>query len=164
VTDRADHCPDEPGPVDNHGCVREPAVTISEQGLEIRDKIYFALDSAEIEPRSYPLLENIAEVLNQHPELTRIEVEGHTDDRGDRAYNLDLSQRRASAVLELLVTRGGVARERLVARGFGNDRPIVPNPSTPEEQARNRRVEIKIPDATRSEPSGDSAGSDAEAR
>jgi outer membrane protein OmpA-like peptidoglycan-associated protein len=165
VPDQADRCPDEPGSVDNHGCVREQAVTISEHGLEIRDKIYFALDSAEIEPRSYPLLESIAEVLNQHPELTRIEVEGHTDDRGDRAYNLDLSQRRASAVLEFLVTRGGVARERLVARGFGADRPIVANPSTPEEQARNRRVEIEIiPDTTGSGPPGDSAGSGAEAR
>ncbi len=147
VADRADHCPDEPGPAENDGCAPEQTVTLSEHGLEIRDKIYFALDSAEIEPRSYPLLERIAEVLEQHPELTRIEVEGHTDDRGDRAYNLDLSQRRARAVLEFLVTRGGIARERLVARGYGADRPIVANPSTPEEQARNRRVEIRIPEA-----------------
>ena len=72
-------------------------------------------------------------------------MEGHTDSRGRRQYNLELSQNRAEAVVEYLVTRGNVSRERLQAHGFGPDRPVVENASTAGEHAQNRRVEFNIP-------------------
>ena len=146
VVDSRDNCPDEPGPPANQGCAEEQAVVISERGLQILDKVYFRTNSAVIETRSHALLQNVARVLNNHPEITRIQVEGHTDSRGDRDRNLSLSQRRADAVVEFLVTRGGVDRGRLSARGFGPDRPVVEGATTDEQHGQNRRVEFNIPD------------------
>ena len=147
VVDRLDNCPDEPGPPENQGCEREQQVRIEEGRLEILDKVYFRTNRARIQRRSYPLLLNVASVLNAHPEIQHVRVEGHTDARGRREYNVELSQRRAEAVVEFLVERGEVAAERLEARGFGPDRPIVENASTREEHAQNRRVEFNIGEA-----------------
>lgn len=144
VVDRLDNCPDEPGSPQNHGCRERQQVVIQQGRLEILDKVYFRTNRARIQPRSHALLMNVAQVLNNHPEITRVRVEGHTDARGRREHNLELSQRRAEAVVEFLVTRGHVARERLEARGFGPDRPIVPNARTRQEHAQNRRVEFNI--------------------
>ncbi len=146
VVDRLDNCPDEAGSPENHGCRERQQVVIQQGRLEILDKVYFRTNRARIQPRSHALLLNVAQVLNNHPEITRVRVEGHTDARGRREYNLRLSQQRAEAVVDFLVRRGGVARERLEARGFGPDRPIVPNASTREEHAQNRRVEFNIVD------------------
>jgi outer membrane protein OmpA-like peptidoglycan-associated protein len=74
--------------------------------------------------------------------ISMIRVEGHTDDRGAEKANLDLSQRRAQAVVAYLV-RKGVAAARLEAAGFGEARPIAPN-DTAENRGRNRRVEFVI--------------------
>jgi outer membrane protein OmpA-like peptidoglycan-associated protein len=81
-------------------------------------------------------------VLGAHPEITRVRVEGHTDDQGDDAYNKRLSQRRAEAVVAYLA-RKGVARDRLEPMGFGEERPKAPNASK-EGRATNRRVELVI--------------------
>jgi len=145
VVDRVDNCPDEPGPPENHGCAEEQQVVLQEGRLEILDHVYFQTNRSTILRRSYTLLDNVARVLNNHPEIERIQVDGHTDARGRREYNLELSQSRAEAVVEYLVTRGDVARERLEARGFGPDRPVVEGASTPAEHAQNRRVEFNIP-------------------
>jgi len=118
---------------------------LQEGRLEILDHVYFQTNRSTILRRSYTLLDNVARVLNNHPEIERIQVDGHTDARGRREYNLELSQSRAEAVVEYLVTRGDVARERLEARGFGPDRPVVEGASTPAEHAQNRRVEFNIP-------------------
>ncbi|MBO6933920.1 MAG: OmpA family protein [Deltaproteobacteria bacterium] len=144
VVDRLDNCPDEPGPPENQGCERRQQVRIQEGRLEILDKVYFRTNRSRIQRRSYALLLNVAEVLNAHPEIDRVRVEGHTDTRGRREYNVDLSQRRAEAVVEFLVERGEVAAERLVARGFGPDRPIVEDAQSRDDHARNRRVEFNI--------------------
>ncbi|MCB1733535.1 MAG: OmpA family protein, partial [Halieaceae bacterium] len=74
--------------------------------------------------------------------LTQVEVQGHTDDRGDDTSNLRLSQRRAEAVVEYLVNNG-VDAGRLTARGYGELVPIEPN-ETKQGRAENRRVEFKI--------------------
>ena len=146
VVDRRDNCPDEPGPPENHGCREEQQVVIADGRLEILDMVYFRTNRATIQPRSFPLLSNVAQVINNHPEISRIRVEGHTDARGRREYNLRLSQQRAEAVVEYLVRRGEVDEGRLVAQGFGPDRPVVENASTREEHAQNRRVEFNIID------------------
>ncbi|HNC97874.1 MAG TPA: OmpA family protein, partial [Myxococcota bacterium] len=81
-------------------------------------------------------------VLEAHPEITRLEVAGHTDSDGNDNFNLELSQRRVEAVLQYLVARG-VAPERLVAKGYGESRPVANNRS-PDGKAKNRRVEFQI--------------------
>ncbi len=143
VIDPIDNCPDEPGTVDNHGCAVQQQVMIVGDVLEIVDNVYFRTNRDVIEPRSFALLDNVAAVILAHPEITRIRVEGHTDARGSRTRNLRLSQARAASVVRYLVQHG-VAAERLEAQGFGPDRPVVPNATTPDEHARNRRVEFHI--------------------
>ena len=91
---------------------------------------------------SEPLLTEIADVLMRNPELLEVEVRGHTDDVGSADANRELSERRADAVKSWLV-KAGVERERLLAKGFGMDQPLVPN-VTPQNRAKNRRVEFVI--------------------
>ncbi|HJL15427.1 MAG TPA: OmpA family protein [Sandaracinaceae bacterium LLY-WYZ-13_1] len=144
VVDRLDNCVDEPGSPEHHGCVEAQRVAIVEGGLEILDRVYFRTNRARIRRRSHALLENVASVLNEHPEIEQVVVEGHTDARGDRAHNVELSQARAQAVVDFLADRG-VDRGRLEARGFGPDRPVVEGASSADEHAQNRRVEFRIP-------------------
>jgi outer membrane protein OmpA-like peptidoglycan-associated protein len=87
-------------------------------------------------------LRNVAAVIKNHPEVTAVVVEGHTDNQGSAAHNKDLSQRRAEAVM-LFLTQNGVDRARLRAAGFGPDRPIMDN-RTKAGRAANRRVEFRI--------------------
>lgn len=144
VPDRVDNCPDEPGPPQNQGCPEEQRVAIEEGQLEILEKVYFEFDSAKIQSRSYPVLDNVAAVLKAHPEIPLIRVEGHTDSQGPAAYNQRLSQRRAESVVRYLVDKGGISKDRLVAEGFGESQPLVPNATTEEDFAKNRRVEFHL--------------------
>jgi outer membrane protein OmpA-like peptidoglycan-associated protein len=102
--------------------------------------IHFDVDSAVIQARSEPVIAEIASILRTTPAL-RFQVEGHTDSDGGAAYNLGLSQRRAQAVVDDLVKRYGIARSRLVAKGFGLTKPVAPN-TTEAGKALNRRVEL----------------------
>lgn len=152
VIDRLDNCPDEPGPEENQGCPEEQQVVIEESRLEIMDKIYFNVDSADLQRRSHAVLDNVAEVLNVHPEISLVRVEGHTDSTGSAGYNLRLSQRRVDSVVRYLVDTGGVSKDRLAAEGFGETRPLVPNAKTKAELAQNRRVEFHIAEGKPDEP------------
>lgn len=152
IIDRLDNCPDEPGPEENQGCPEEQQVVIEESRIEILDKIYFNVDSADLQRRSYAVLDNVAEVLNVHPEISLVRVEGHTDSTGSAGYNLRLSQRRVESVVRYLVDKGGVSKDRLVAEGFGETRPLVPNARTKAELAQNRRVEFQIAEGEPEEP------------
>ncbi len=161
VVDRLDNCPDEAGSPDNQGCRQRQLVRIEAGRLEILDKVYFRTNSDRIRSRSFPLLNNVAQVINSHPELTSIRVEGHTDSRGDHDYNMDLSQRRAEAVVRYLTGRGGVDASRLSAQGFGPDNPIDSN-DTRNGRAANRRVEFNIPNAAASGISQQNSGPSAD--
>ncbi len=141
VVDRLDNCPDEPGDPANQGCKAKQLVKITDQRLEILENVFFQTNQAVIERRSYPLLENVATVLKGQPAI-RVRVEGHTDDRGNDAYNKKLSQRRADAVAKFLVGRG-IDNGRLEAVGFGEEQPLGDN-TTPEGRATNRRVVFTI--------------------
>lgn len=110
--------------------------------IEIAEVVHFALDSAEIDERSYELLNQVARVLENNPHITRVRVEGHTDSIGAHAYNVSLSQRRAQSVVDFLIERG-VDADRLHAVGHGPDRPIADN-DTPQGRQENRRVEFHI--------------------
>lgn len=102
--------------------------------------IYFAFNSAELDPASDPAIAALAEVLARHPDWTGT-IEGHTDSVGSAAANLALSERRAAALRDRLVSTHKVEPARLVTQGFGSSRPRESN-STIEGRARNRRVEL----------------------
>ena len=158
VPDGLDQCPMEPEDRDNYqdedGCP-EPgpeaaSVTVTDTRILISERIYFDYDRDTIRDVSTPLLDQVAQVVQELPGTLRIRVDGYSDDAGQRAYNIDLSYRRARAVVEYLAGRG-VPRARLEYRGYGPDNPVAPNDSA-EGQALNRRVEFTILNA------GESAG------
>ncbi len=122
VPDAEDNCPDQPGPVENHGCppAVKQLVVITGTKIDILDKVFFATNKAVIEKRSFALLDQVAQVLNAHPELLHIEVQGHTDNVGDPKKNQKLSQARAEAVVAYLV-KAKVDAGRLTAKGYGLD-------------------------------------------
>ena len=122
----------------------EPMVQVDEerQRIDIAETVHFQTNSDEIEPASFPLLNVVATVLTEHPHLERIRIEGHTDSRGSRTHNTDLSQRRAESVRAYLIERG-IDADRLTAQGLGPDQPIADN-DTDEGRALNRRVEFHI--------------------
>ncbi|HZH02980.1 MAG TPA: OmpA family protein, partial [Myxococcaceae bacterium] len=128
VPDHLDNCPQEPGPEANRGCKKKQWVEITRERLVIKDKVYFATGKAKILPRSYGLLDQVANVINGHPEIGAIVVEGHTDSRGNPDTNLELSQKRAEAVRDYLTSQR-VEGARLSARGYGSERPAAPNTS-----------------------------------
>ncbi|MEM9861101.1 MAG: OmpA family protein [Myxococcota bacterium] len=158
VLDHLDNCPDEPGPPENQGCPQEQLVRIEEGRLEILDRVFFRTNSDVILPRSYRLLDNVAMVLANHPEIAIIRVEGHTDSRGDAAYNQDLSQRRAESVVARLV-EAGLEAGRFRAIGFGEERPIDAN-ETRVGRAANRRVEFNLGEETQVQQSEAGPGED----
>jgi len=144
VPDRIDNCPDDPGTPENHGCQEKQLVVIGAGQLEILEKVFFKTGSAKLQKRSWALLDNVAAVLIAHPEIRKIRIEGHTDATGSLRYNMILSKKRANTVVRYLVGRGQVSKSRLVAQGFGPKKPLVPDATTREERAMNRRVEFHI--------------------
>ncbi|WP_224371525.1 OmpA family protein [Hyalangium versicolor] len=142
VADHLDNCPTEAGPADNQGCPakNKQVVSIGQTGINIKDTVYFDTGKATIQKRSFPLLDQVANLLKSHPEIEKLRIEGHTDNAGKPAANLTLSQRRAEAVRDYLIKKG-VASQRLDAKGFGQERPIADN-KTAKGRATNRRVDF----------------------
>ena len=103
--------------------------------------IFFEFGSAILKPESYAELERLANLLHNAPDL-RIQINGHTDNVGDSAANLRLSEARALAVKDFLIGKG-IAADRLRHKGYGMQRPIADN-DTPEGRARNRRTEFEM--------------------
>jgi outer membrane protein OmpA-like peptidoglycan-associated protein len=145
VVDRLDNCPDEPGKPELQGCKEKQLVRIAETSIEILEVVQFEYNKAVIQKRSFKLLDDVARVIVAHPELEHIRVEGHTDDRGNDAYNKKLSQARAESVQRYL-TEHGVAAGRLEAVGYGEEKPLGDN-TTEAGRTQNRRVEFRILDA-----------------
>ncbi|MBK6576579.1 MAG: OmpA family protein [Sandaracinaceae bacterium] len=146
ILDNDDQCPDEPevynGTEDQDGCPDEGSVIFDDNSLIILDKIYFETNSAQILSRSFAILDAVAATLIGNPQIRLIEVQGHADERGNDAHNLQLTQDRAASVVEALVQRN-VPRDRLRSAGYGELCPVNPasNRAAYEE---NRRVEFKV--------------------
>jgi outer membrane protein OmpA-like peptidoglycan-associated protein len=148
VPDERDRCPNTPANVrvDTDGC----PIELSEREVELLDKgritereIHFETAKWDILPESHRVLDEIGAILIQWPQL-RIEIGGHADFRGSDAYNLDLSQKRADAVLAYLLEKfPQLTRENYTARGYGERQPVATN-TTVEGMAKNRRVEFKV--------------------
>ncbi len=146
ILDVDDRCPNEPetynGTEDEDGCPDTGSVIIEENSIVILEKIYFETDSAEIQARSFPIIDAVAATLIGNPHITLVEVQGHADERSSDEYNIRLTRDRAASVVEALVQRG-VQRSRLRSAGYGERCPVDPRHNQ-EAWERNRRVEFKI--------------------
>jgi outer membrane protein OmpA-like peptidoglycan-associated protein len=109
--------------------------------IVVLKNIFFDSDKAEIKPESESELNRLIKLLNDNPSA-KIEISSHTDDQGSEDYNLKLSQQRSASVIAFLKTKG-FSESRLVAKGYGESKPIVPN-TDEESRQKNRRTEFKI--------------------
>lgn len=158
IPDAEDECPDQPGLAAHNGCPAPEQKVVREKAeIRIMDKVFFETGKAVIQPESFELLDQVGLVLRTNPDITKVEIAGHTDHTGSAALNRALSQERADAVLNYLVNERGIAAERLTARGYGPDEPIDDS-KTKEAMAKNRRVEFRILEqgAQEEEPGADS--------
>ena len=144
IFDYQDACPNEAeivnGISDEDGCPDEIPEAIK-RFTGVIHGIHFKTNSDELKLSSLPLLDEASKVLINFPTI-RLEVGGHTDSDGADEYNLDLSARRAGAVVNYLIQKG-VTPERLEWTGYGETRPIHPNDTEDQKEA-NRRVEFRI--------------------
>ena len=142
VLDAADKCPNDPGPPDNDGCPKKyEHIVVTQEKIELKQKIFFDTNKATIQARSFSLLDEIASVLRARPSMT-VRIEGHTDSRGTHAHNVQLSAARAESVRQHLVGLG-IDVSRMEAKGYGPDQPIETN-KTAAGREKNRRVEFFI--------------------
>lgn len=139
VKDVDDQCPNTPGQPNaaRPGCPSLVVVTAKE--IRITQQIQFDFNKATIKPVSFPILDAVYDVLAANPKIT-IEVQGHTDNVGNAAYNQKLSQQRADSVKAYLAKKG-IPDARLVSKGYGMTQPLVPN-NTESNKALNRRVQF----------------------
>jgi outer membrane protein OmpA-like peptidoglycan-associated protein len=143
ILDKDDACPDVPGDPDpdpaKNGC---PKAIIQGKQIKISEQIKFRFGKAELDPASDPILEAVAKILTEHPEIKKIRIEGHTDNKGSDKINIPLSKNRAAAVRGWL-EQHGIAKDRMTSDGFGSTKPIDTN-DTDEGRKNNRRVEFHI--------------------
>jgi len=139
VKDVDDQCPNTPGQPTGArpGCPSLVVVTAKE--IRITQQIQFDFNKATIKAVSFPTLDAVYDVLAANPKIS-IEVQGHTDNVGNAAYNQKLSQQRADSVKAYLVKKG-IADARLVSKGYGMAQPLLPN-TTEANRALNRRVQF----------------------
>lgn len=125
------------------GIMQPTKLTLADREIKILEAIYFETGSDVILPQSFDLLNEVAATILGN-NVGRVQVEGHTDDRGDAGLNMDLSQRRAESVRQYLIDRG-VPADQLIAKGFGATVPITTD-SSPAGRAQNRRVVFTLLD------------------
>ena len=126
-----------------HKLPKKPNVTVTPKELKLATQVRFDATSAEISHESQALVQEVAATLQQHPELTSIEIQVYTDEDGSPTYNKRLSEQRAGSVRAAL-TSLGVDSSRLTATGFGSEKPVVPNATSDANRAKNRRVVLVI--------------------
>lgn len=167
LADNVDKCPSDPGPSELMGCPDRdadgfadyidkcpdiaggkgskdgcPVVVVTKESIQILDRVFFETNKAVILIESHNLLDDVAAILQKHDNIKKVEIQGHTDDRGSDSYNMKLSQSRAESVREYLIKQG-VDADRLVAKGLGESQPLEAA-ETEAARAKNRRVEFRI--------------------
>ncbi|WP_235299020.1 OmpA family protein [Portibacter marinus] len=140
IDDSRDRCPEAAGPVSNNGC---PEISQADQDvLELAMRaVQFDTGKATLKPESFTILSQIAAIMNRYPSYN-LSISGHTDNVGGAATNQSLSERRAKACYEYLITQG-VSSSRMNYAGFGESRPIADN-NTLRGKTLNRRVEFNL--------------------
>lgn len=123
-------------------------VTDREIRIELSADVLFDFDKFVLRAEAVPSLEKVAEVLRSRSG-SPVTIEGHTDGKGSDAYNQPLSEKRAQAVREWLVKKGGASAAKITTKGWGKSKPIVPNArpdgsDDPDGRKKNRRVEITV--------------------
>ena len=138
VPDFQDRCPDRAGPASNKGC---PEIKAEQKKIlnEATRFILFDFNKATLKPSSNARLDQMVQILNEYPDYS-LSIAGHTDSKGDDAYNLKLSYDRAAAARAYMLGKG-IPAERIEARGYGETKPIASN-ATAAGQAQNRRVDF----------------------
>lgn len=136
----------EPFPLMEVTATRPPPgparVVLTESNIAILEKVQFEVGKATLLPESHALLDEVATMLKENPQVELISVEGHTDSTGSPELNRRLSQQRAESVAKYLAKKG-VKASRMQPKGFGPDRPIADNETEAGREA-NRRVEFNI--------------------
>jgi len=147
VLDVEDACPQDKGVKSSdpkaNGC--KALVRFTDKQITIAQSIEFRVaktDPPPIESASEAVLAQIKETLAEHPEIVKLEIAGHTDDKGPEVFNTKVSQARADAVKKWLVEHG-IAESRLVAKGYGPKKPVGDN-KTKEGRAQNKRIDFVI--------------------
>jgi OOP family OmpA-OmpF porin len=156
VPDWSDQCPNAKETIngidDEDGCPDpgDPRVIYDDGELVILDAVRFEHGSAQLSEESHALLDQVALTLKANPEVKKMRIEGHTDDTGPEDVNQRLSQQRAEVVRHYLISKG-VSADRLVAKGYGESRPLS-DKKTDEARAKDRRVEfVVIPEGEQAE-------------
>jgi len=148
VFDGLDKCPNTPlgAKVDRDGCpieIMDKETEMLDTGMIRLQNVNFETAKADILPESYPVLDVVGQLLSRWPQL-RIEIGGHTDSRGSNAYNQRLSELRAGAVLDYLLTHfKDLKPQQYTSKGYGESKPLLPNTSA-LNMAKNRRVEFVV--------------------
>lgn len=141
VFDDDDHCPDVVGQPETFGCPPYEKVLVQRDKLEVKEKIAFRWDSAELEDSSFAALDDVVRALQDNTAF-RVEVGGHASSDGPADHNQRLSEDRAAAVRDYLISHG-VAESRVVSKGFSSSEPLESN-KTADGRETNRRVEFVI--------------------
>jgi outer membrane protein OmpA-like peptidoglycan-associated protein len=148
VPDHEDECPEDKetinGVDDDDGCpdTGDPRVVFEDGEFKILDAVQFEHGSANVTEDSHSLLDQVALMIKAHPQVKRVRIEGHTDDTGPEHVNQRLSQQRADSVRRYLANKG-VAPQRLVAKGYGESKPLVDSTSE-SARTQNRRVQFVV--------------------
>jgi len=122
--------------------VEEVAVAEPAEAVRVELDVKFDFDKSQVKQESYGDIKALADFMKQYPQTSTV-VEGHTDSVGSDAYNQGLSERRASAVRDVLVNQYGVESGRVQAVGYGESRPVADNANA-DGRAINRRVEAEV--------------------
>ncbi len=141
VPDVVDRCFDVKGSLDGYGCPAYAHVVVRPDKLELKEKLYFAWDSAELHADSNPVLDDVVQALKDN-KAAQVQVEGFTSSEGTEAHNQTLSEDRASTVRAYLVAHG-IAEGRLISKGFASATPRSTN-TTAAGRENNRRVEFVV--------------------
>ena len=140
VNDEEDLCPNTPGPIQNHGCPIIEQEVIKKVNFAANN-ILFKTGTATLEKSSFKGLNDVAQIMKVNAGI-RLKIDGHTDIVGSDSFNVVLSQDRANAVFQYLVTKG-IDAGHMKVTGYGKTLPVASN-NTPDGRQQNRRVELKL--------------------